>query len=144
MIVPVFDPKGNTATSPGIVPFIRFEPTRLPNIAKVWAYGTMELRVIAELIAQGEKLMAVDHEVTHLDYYLELDTLLVQPKAEPTTTVDGLILRNLPPAATITSEGNSFEVDDAEVLLAFDMSGSYQVEVSSPVQKTVTLEVVKP
>jgi hypothetical protein len=64
-----------------------------------------------------------------LYYYDLIDTVL--PRPDNPTTINGHILSNLPIPSTIRIGSEEFLVEDGELEMAFDLPGTYTINVDS-------------
>jgi hypothetical protein len=122
------------------VHYVRYEPTTVPNVAKIVEFGTKALGFVREDLLNKEPVAAVDGHVD-FSYYMQLDPLQAVKKVPSTATLDGLVLRNLAPGSIIHIDFSIYEVVGDTAELNFSTPGTYKMKVSSPTQEDQIFEV---
>lgn len=102
-------------------------------------------------LPEGWKILEIkeDININDIDFYVTQGR--IKPKPEmgivinktkvKTDGADTLTISNIPAGATIMISGATYTIDDGIAELTFQNPGIYQIRISSPPYKDVTLEV---
>jgi hypothetical protein len=122
--------------------FIKYKPTAVEGVGRIYFHGTNSSGQIEEYRAQGEPIIIVDQLPDMDTHYVDIAAQKVMPKAPSTAKLTGYVIRGLPPGAEIVIDGqDAYPADDDSVELEFDYVGTYRIEVRSPTQLTAAFEV---
>jgi hypothetical protein len=74
-------------------------------------------------------------------YFIDVQNSEIIPRPENPTTINGYILTNLPVPSTVRIGTEEFLVEDGELEMAFDLPGTYTINVDSFPFQDATFEV---
>ena len=137
------DPEAN-AFERNVLHYVIWEPTGDPGAGRIVATGFEPEAFVLDKVHTNPNCMVTEGLARLRNDYVDLATKTVRAKQESPVTLDGQMLRNVPPGASVVIDGVPYEAGDSEVELDFDMPGTYRVTVEAPAHLPKTFEVVKP
>jgi hypothetical protein len=110
-------------------------------IGKISGYTHCDSSILDTLDLPADEFLILNSGIIDggLFYYDLVDQIL--PRPENPTTISGYILTNLPIPSTIRIGSEEFLVEDGELEMAFDLPGTYTINVDSFPFQDATFEV---
>lgn len=106
--------------------FVRYD-----EAGAVTEWGSMSDAVIERLKAEGQRIV-FGGTGSSPDFFVDLGTLKVLPKAENPAQIDGMTLRGVPVPSKLQIGAAVYDTYEPDVDLSFVLPGEYALTLTSP------------